>query len=63
MTVLAVEGIKVRCCDEQGSQYWFDTILLKRYRWTQPGPEAAGSLPTISPELHSSGHRDVTSLI
>jgi len=35
MTVLAVEGMKVRCSDEQDRQYWFDTILLER---TQPGP-------------------------
>jgi hypothetical protein len=30
MTVLAVEGMKVRCSDEQDRQYWFDMILLER---------------------------------
>jgi len=42
MTVLAVEGMKVRCSDEQDRQYWFDTILLKRYCWTQHSTETAG---------------------
>jgi hypothetical protein len=32
MTVLAVEGLKVRCVDNQNAQYWFDTIMLERYR-------------------------------
>ena len=31
MTVLAVEGLKVRCADSQDTQYWFDTIMLERY--------------------------------
>jgi hypothetical protein len=31
MTVLAVEGLKVRCADNQNAQYWFDTIMLERY--------------------------------
>jgi hypothetical protein len=31
MKVLAVEGLKVRCSDEESRQYWFDTILLERY--------------------------------
>ncbi len=51
MTVLAVEGMKVRCSDEQDRQYWFDTNLLERYRWTQPDPEVTGqdSLPQSFP--------------
>jgi uncharacterized protein YodC (DUF2158 family) len=36
MIVLAVEGMKVRCSDDQDRQYWFDEILLKRYHQTQP---------------------------
>jgi hypothetical protein len=40
MTVLAVEGTKVRCSDEQDRQYWFDTILLERCDWTQSGSAA-----------------------
>ena len=31
MTVLAVEGLKVRCSGEEDRQYWFDTNLLERY--------------------------------
>ncbi len=31
MTVLAVEGLKVRCTDERNQQYWFDMIVLERY--------------------------------
>jgi hypothetical protein len=31
MMVLAVEGLKVRCTDQQNTQYWFDTIMLQRY--------------------------------
>jgi hypothetical protein len=55
MTVLAVEGLKVRCSDDQDRQYWFDTILLERCRWTEPGPDAIeqDALPTIGPELRS----------
>jgi len=55
MTVLAVEGLKVRCADDQDRQYWFDTILLERYLWIEPGPDAIeqDSLPTICPELRS----------
>jgi hypothetical protein len=30
MTVLAVDGLKVRCQDRQDIQYWFDTIMLER---------------------------------
>ena len=48
MTVLAVEGMKVRCSDEQDRQYWFDTILLERCDWTQSGPDATGQ--NCSPE-------------
>ena len=52
LTVLAVDGMKVRCSDEQDRQYWFDTILLERRYWTQCGPDAAGqdSLPQSFPE-------------
>jgi hypothetical protein len=39
MTVLAVEGLKVRCLDNQERQCWFDTNLLERYRQTQSGPD------------------------
>ena len=64
MTVLAVEGMKVRCSDEQDRQYWFDTLLLERRDWTQSGPDATGedSLPQSFPESHSNGHCNVTSL-
>ena len=30
MTVLAVDGLKVRCRDGKDIQYWFDTIMLER---------------------------------
>jgi hypothetical protein len=30
MTVLGVDGLKVRCRDGQDIQYWFDTIMLER---------------------------------
>lgn len=55
MTVLAVEGLKVRCSDDQDRQYWFDSILLERCRWTEPGPDAIeqDAFPTICPELRS----------
>ena len=32
MIVLAVEGLKVRCSDEQDRQYWFDANSLERCR-------------------------------
>ena len=53
MTVLAVEGMKVRCSDEQDRQYWFDTSLLERCEWTQSDPDANGHdpLPQGFPEL------------
>jgi hypothetical protein len=41
MTVLAVEGLKVRCTDSQNTQYWFDTIMLERY---EPSPRHAETL-------------------
>jgi hypothetical protein len=65
MTVLAVEGMKVRCSDEQDRQYWFDTILLERRYWSQPGPDATWQdpLPQSFPESHANGHCNVTSLI
>jgi hypothetical protein len=34
MTVLAVEGLKVRCADSHNAQYWFDTIVLERCQQT-----------------------------
>jgi hypothetical protein len=48
LKVLAVEGLKVRCSDEENREYWFDTILLERYH----SREAAGqdSLSRILPE-------------
>ena len=30
MRVLAVEGLKVRCADNENLQYWFDTVMLER---------------------------------
>jgi len=39
MTVLAVEGLVVRCSDNQDRQYWFDTNLLERCHQTQFGPD------------------------
>jgi hypothetical protein len=49
MIVLAVEGLKVRCTDQQNTQYWFDTIMLQRYehppsRSETPSAEASASL-------------------
>jgi hypothetical protein len=65
MTVLAVEGMKVRCSDEQDRQYWFDTILLERCDWAQSGPDATGQdpFPQGFPESHSNGHCNLTGLI
>jgi hypothetical protein len=34
MTVLAVDGLKVRCRDGQDFQYWFDAMMLER--WEHP---------------------------
>ena len=31
MRVLAVEGRKVRCADNENLQYWFDTVMLELY--------------------------------
>jgi len=47
MIVLAVEGLKARCSDDQERQYWYDTNLLERYHCTQPRPDAIdqASLP------------------
>jgi hypothetical protein len=50
MTVLAVEGLKVRCTDSQNTQYWFDTIMLERYG---PSPSHA---ETLSAEASASIH-------
>jgi hypothetical protein len=65
MIVLAVEGLKVRCADDQERQYWFDTNLLEHYHWTQPCTDTVehNSLPAIFPDLHSDGHCDVASMI
>jgi hypothetical protein len=38
MTVLAVEGLKVRCRDRENSQYWFDSIMLERYEHLRQHP-------------------------
>jgi len=64
MTVLAVEGLKVRCSDDQERQYWFDTNSLERYHSTQPSPAPVeqNSFPAIFPDSHSDGRRDVASL-
>jgi hypothetical protein len=53
MTALAVEGMKVRCSDEQDRQYWFDTSLLERRYWTRSDPDTTGqdSFPQSFPEL------------
>jgi hypothetical protein len=53
MTVLAVEGMKVRCSDEQNRQYWFDTILLERRYLTRCDADSTGqdSFPQSFPEL------------
>jgi hypothetical protein len=48
MTVLAVEGLKVRCTDSQNTQYWFDTIMLERY---EPSPR---DTETLSAEANAS---------
>jgi hypothetical protein len=45
MTVLAVEGLKVRCSDNQDRQYWFDDFLLERYHQTRSGPD--GIVPSV----------------
>jgi len=42
MTVLAVEGLKVRCSDDQDRQYWFDDFLLERFQGTPNDLEATG---------------------
>ena len=31
MRVLAVEGLKARCADNENLQYWFDTVMLELY--------------------------------
>jgi len=55
MTVLAVEGTKVRCSDEQDRQYWFDTILLERCHWGRSRSEATGldPVPRVPSESRS----------
>jgi hypothetical protein len=45
MTVLAVEGLKVRCSDQEDRQYWFDDFLLERYHQTQSGRD--GIVPSV----------------
>ena len=58
MTVLAVEGMKVRCSDEQDRQYWFDTSLLERRYWTRSDADTTGQdlFPQSFPELLDSGN-------
>jgi uncharacterized protein YodC (DUF2158 family) len=41
MTVLAVEGLKVRCADGENLQYWFDTAMLERYKQSQRHSEVS----------------------
>jgi hypothetical protein len=48
MTVLAVEGLMVRCADSQNTQYWFDAIMLERY---EPSPRPAEALNGEPPSL------------
>lgn len=45
MTVLAVEGLKVRCSDSQNLQYWFDMIMLERYEQ----PPSLDDMPAAEP--------------
>jgi hypothetical protein len=52
MTVLAVEGLKVRCADSQDTQYWFDTIMLERYEHPRrPGETSAATCASDGPRL------------
>jgi len=48
MTVLAVEGLKVRCSDAQDRQYWYDSNLLEPYHWTPSGLVASDSALFVS---------------
>ena len=41
MTVLAAEGLKVRCADGENLQYWFDTVMLERYKQSQRHSEVS----------------------
>jgi hypothetical protein len=43
MTVLAVDGLKVRCRDGQDFQYWFDAMMLERYEGPQKPGEASAT--------------------
>jgi len=49
MTVSAVEGLKVRCSDDQDRQYWFDDFLLERYHQTQSGSDS--TVPSGNPQV------------
>jgi hypothetical protein len=51
MTVLAVEGLKVRCSDNQDRQYWFDTILLERNQWTLASSDRIASSSIRQPQV------------
>jgi hypothetical protein len=52
MTVLAVEGLKVRCADSQDTQYWFDTIMLERYEHPRkPGETSSATCTSDGPPL------------
>ena len=51
MTVLAVEGLKVRCADSQNTQYWFDTIMLERYQHSPRPMEPSVAGPTSDYDL------------
>ena len=48
MTVLAVEGLKVRCADIHNTQYWFDTIMLERYQHSPRTVEPSVAEPTCN---------------
>jgi hypothetical protein len=51
MTVLAVEGLKVRCADSHNTQYWFDTIMLERHQHSPRPMELSVAGPTCDYDL------------
>jgi len=62
MTVLAIEGLKVRCSDDQDRQYWFDTNLLERYRWTEAGSMPLATTRSLQSLHDSEAADDMTNL-
>jgi hypothetical protein len=54
MMVLAVEGLKVRCTDQQNTQYWFDTIMLQRYEHPPSYTETSSAEASASNYLSDS---------